>query len=114
MDVVRSLCTNIPNDERINAVKEALDKEPNKIIKTSAMTVFLCLILTLNIFIFIFNGKHCLQTKGCALVQIYEIIFMGKFEEIHIYPLINKKISSLCTIHRLYRYLLYGRDPKKN
>ena len=90
---VRSLYTNIPNDEGVNAVKEALDKEPNKTVKTSVITAFLYLILTLNNFIF--NGKHYLQTKGCAMGTIcaptYANIFMGKFEETHIYPLINKK-----------------------
>ena len=54
---------------------------------------FLTLILTLNNFIF--NGIHYLQTKGCAMgtkcALTYAHIFMGEFEELHIYPRIKDK-----------------------
>ena len=38
---VRSLHTSIPNDEGINAVKEAMDKEAYKTVKTSVIRIFL-------------------------------------------------------------------------
>ena len=48
---VKSLYTNIPNNEGIKAVKEAYDKHPNKTVLTKVITTFLSLILTLNNFI---------------------------------------------------------------
>ena len=48
-------------------------------------------ILTLNNFNF--NGRHFLQIKGCAMGTVaapsYATIYMGHFEETHIYPDIN-------------------------
>ena len=89
---VRSLYTNIPNEEGIQAVRETLNASPSRL-PTRVITTFLTLILTLNNFIF--NGIHYLQIKGCAMgtkcAPTYANIFMGKFEETHIYPRINDK-----------------------
>ncbi len=89
---VRSLYTNIPNEEGIQAVRDTLNTSPSRL-PTRVITTFLTLILTLNNFIF--NGLNYLQIKGCAMgtkcAPTYANIFMGKFEETHIYPRINNK-----------------------
>ena len=89
---VRSLYTNIPNNEGIQAVREKLNDSPSRL-PSRVITTFLMLILSLNNFIF--NGINYLQTKGCAMgtkcAPTYANIFMGKFEETHIYPRINDK-----------------------
>ena len=89
---VRSLYTNIPNDEGIQAVRNTLNASSNKL-PTRIITTFLLLILTLNNFIF--NGINYLQRSGCAMgtkcAPSYANIFMGVFEEKHIYPKIKDK-----------------------
>ena len=89
---VRSLYTNIPNNEGIQAVREKLNDSPSRL-PSRVITTFLMLILSLNNFIF--NGINYLQTKGCAMgtkcAPTYANIFMGKFEETHIYPRIHEK-----------------------
>ena len=89
---VRSLYTNIPNGEGIQAVRDSLNASSSRI-PTRVITTFLTLILTLNNFIF--NGVNYLQTKGCAMgtkcAPTYANIFMGKFENTHIYPRISNK-----------------------
>ena len=86
---VRALYTNIPHDEGVSSVQHTLLKN-KKIHTTSVIVKFLQLILTLNNFVF--NGKHYIQTKGCAMgtkcAPSYANIFMGYFEEKFIYPLI--------------------------
>ena len=47
---MRSLYTDIPNAERISAVKTALDNYTKKTTTTKVITTFLALILTLNNF----------------------------------------------------------------
>ena len=49
---VKSLYTNIPNNEGIKAVREAYDKQPSKSVSTEVIITFLSLILTLNNFVF--------------------------------------------------------------
>ena len=92
---MKSLYTNIPNDEGIKAVREAYDNHPNKTVATKA--TFLSLILTLNNFVF--NSINYLQIMGCAMGTIcapaYANIFMEQFEKQHIYPYIKNK-SILC------------------
>ena len=75
----RSLCTKIPSNEGVKAVETPLKRKnlPAKVIS------FMKLILTLNNFIF--NCTNFLQIKGYAILAI----FMGIFEETHIYPLIK-------------------------
>ena len=89
----KSLCTNIPNNEDIKAVREAYDKHPSKTVSTKVIVTFLSLILTLNNFIF--NCSHHLQVMGCAMGTIcapeYANIFMAQFEAKHIYPYIHNK-----------------------
>ena len=52
---VKSLYTNIQNLERIAAAQNASDNYPKESIATKVRTHFLALILTLNIYIYIFN-----------------------------------------------------------
>ena len=80
--VLKSLNTNIPNLERIVAIKNAYDNYPKKWIVTKVTEAFMGLILTLNNFIF--NCKHYLQIKGYAVGTICAPacanIFMASFE----------------------------------
>ena len=87
---VKSLYTNIPHQEGIEAVKASLDETPSSA-PTAVILTFIKLILTLNNFIF--NDHHYLQTKGCAMgtkcAPCYANLFMGKFETTYIYPKIK-------------------------
>ena len=56
---VKSLYTNIPNNEDIKTVREPYDKHPTKSVSTKVIITFLSLILTLSNFIF--NCSHYLQ-----------------------------------------------------
>ena len=91
---VKSLYTNIPNHEGIDAVRSFLTQS-DKQSQIPVITSFLWTILTLNNFTF--NDKHFLQTSGvsmgtkCALS--YANLFMGNFEKTHILPLIQEKSS---------------------
>ena len=95
---VKSLYTNIPNHEGIEAVKSALNSVSQKPIATKVIIKFLFLILTPNNFVF--NGIHYLQKIGCAIGTIcapnYANIFMGKFEKTYIYPYINQFSNFYC------------------
>ena len=89
---VKSLYTNIPNDEGVGAVRQFLSRA-GKSTLIPVITKFLWLILTLNNFIF--NGKHYLQTNGASMgtkcAPEYANLFMADFEEKFIYPRINGK-----------------------
>ena len=89
---VPSRYTNIPNNERIKAFETTLKR---KNLQTKVIISFLKLILTLNNFIF--NCTNFLQIKGCAMgtkcAPTYANIFMGIFEETHIYPLIKQRVQ---------------------
>ena len=84
---VKSLYTNIPKREGINAVKSFLDTSSIKQL-TPIITTFLRLILTLNNFIF--NDTNFLQTSGVSMgtkcAPSYANLFMGKFAEMYILP----------------------------
>ena len=85
---VKSLCISVPNAEGIKAVKESFDNHTCKNVVAKVITTFLALILTLNNFVF--NCKHYLQMKGCAVGTIYAPsyanIFMDHFGKKRIYP----------------------------
>ena len=87
---VRSLYTNIPHKEGIEAVKQKLKKSKPSI-NIKVILTFLKLILTLNNFVF--NGINYLQKRGCAMgtkcAPSYANIFMGWFEEKFIFPLLT-------------------------
>ena len=90
---VKSLYTNIPNNECIKAAKEAYDNHPNKTVVTKVIITFLTLMLTLNnIF---FNSINYLRIMRYAMGTIcapaYTNIFMAQFEKQHIYPYIKNK-----------------------
>ena len=95
---VKSLYTNIPNNEGIEAVKSALNSISKRPIATKVIIKFLFLTLTLNNFVF--NGIHFLQKIGCVMGTIctpnYANIFMGKFEKTYIYPYINQFSNFYC------------------
>ena len=80
---VRSVYTNIPNKEGIEAVETFLK---SKNIGTKIILTFLCLVLTLNNFVF--KCPNYLPIKGCAMdtkcASGYTNIFMGIFEERYI------------------------------
>ena len=82
---VRSLYTNTPNKEGIEAVKR-------KNIGTRIVSTFLRLVLTLNNFVF--NSQNYLQIKGCAMstkcAPSYANIFMVCLKK-DTYILLSKK-----------------------
>ena len=81
---VRSLYTNIPHKEGIEAVKQKLKKSKPSI-SIKVILTFLKLILTLNNFVF--NGINYLQKKSCAMGT--KCAPMGWFEEKLIFPLLT-------------------------
>ena len=97
---VRSLYTNIPNEEGIDAVKDFLRKRsrPGDNYLSRVLAIFLRLILTLNNFIF--HDQNFIQINGCSMgtkcAPPYASLFMGWFEALHIYPRINQHISMYC------------------
>ena len=76
---VRSLCTNIPNDEGMKALEESPDACQSKTKTTKIITTLMWLILTLNNFIF--NSLDHLQIKGYSMGSncspSYATIFYG-------------------------------------
>ena len=66
---VKSLYTNIANNEGIKAVEESYEKYKEKAASTKVIIAFLSLILALNNFVF--NCTHYLQTMGCTMDTIY-------------------------------------------
>ena len=91
--LVNDTITRFKNDEGIKAVREAYDNDPNKTVATKVVITFLCLVLTLNNFVF--NSINYLQIMECAMGTIcapaYVNIFMAQFEKQHIYPYIKNK-----------------------
>ena len=84
---VSSLYTNIPHEEGIHALENALSKTKlNSNITINAIKTMMYLILTLNNFIF--NNEFFLQIKGTAMgtraAPNYANIFMGAFERKYI------------------------------
>ena len=65
---VKSLYTNIPNNEGIKAVKRSYEKCKEKTVSTKVIIALFSLILTLNNFAF--NCTHYLQTMSCAMGTI--------------------------------------------
>ena len=91
---VKSLYTNIPNKEGIDAVRSFITQS-DKQSQIPVITSFLWLILTLNNFTF--NDKHFLQTSGVSMgtkcAPSYANLFMGNLEKTHILPLLQEKSS---------------------
>ena len=90
---VKSLYTNIPNDEGISAIDELLKENNTPTSLKTVIVTFLEMILTLNNFVF--NGHHYLQIKGCAMgtkcAPSYANLFMDNFESKNTYPITNQK-----------------------
>jgi hypothetical protein len=93
---VRSLYTNVPNDEGIEAVKSFLQKRnrPGDGALARIIATLLRLILTLNNFVF--NDQNYIQVNGASMgtkcAPTYASLFMGKFEETYIIPKIRNSI----------------------
>ena len=87
---VKSLYTNIPNAEGMEAVKSCFRAraKPGDGILAKVIIQFLTLILTLNNFLF--NDEHYIQINGCSMgtkcAPTYACIFMGWFENRYILP----------------------------
>ena len=90
---VRSLYTNVPNNEGIDAVKSYLRarNQPGDGALSKIISTFLWLILTLNNFVF--NDDNYIQINGASMgtkcAPTYSSLFMGRFEEINILPRIK-------------------------
>ena len=89
---VKSLYTNIPHNEGLEATKKFMSRHNIKPSLIVIVTTLLSLILTLNNFIF--NGINYLQKIGVAMgtkcAPTYANIFMGDFEEKYIYPFLGQ------------------------
>ena len=100
---VKSLYTNILNNEGIKAVREAFDKHPSKIVSPKIIITFLSLILTLNNFIF--NCSQYLQVMAFAMgticAPVYINIFLVQFEA-NTYTLTFMKKATTSKIDRQY------------
>ena len=87
---VRLLYMSIPNNKASAAT-------------TKIITTFLALILALNNFVF--NSIFYLQIKGCAIsticAPVFANIFMDKFEQKYIYPLIKDKLIVLLFLDQI-------------
>lgn len=113
---VRSLYTNIPNEEGLEALRHTLEKRRSGsyTAHSTVLLKFMELILTLNNFVF--NCVNYLQIKGCAMgtncAPSYANIFMGRFEETYIYPMISRR----CKIYLRYidDIFLIWTDTKDN
>ena len=95
---VKSLYTNIPNAEGMEAVKSCFRAraKPGDGILAKVIIQFLTLILTLNNFLF--NDEHYIQINGCSMgtkcAPTYACIFMGWFENKYILPKIRRFAST--------------------
>jgi hypothetical protein len=91
---VKSLYTNIPNAEGMDAVKARFRAraKPGDGILSKVIIQFLTLILTLNNFLF--NDEHYIQINGCSMgtkcAPTYACIYMGWFENLFIWPKISR------------------------
>ena len=89
---VKSLYTNIPNNEGIDAIKDYITKSDISNMKP-VLIAFLRLVLTLNNFSF--NGANYLQISGVSMgtkcAPAYANLFMGSFEDKYILPNIKNK-----------------------
>ena len=94
---VRSLYTNIPNDEGKEAIKSFFRarSRPGDNILSKVINTFLTLILTLNNFVF--NDDNYVQINGCSMgtkcAPSYASLYMGWFENLHILPRIKDHIT---------------------
>ena len=90
---VKSLYTNIPNNQGIKAVREAYNNYPIKALATNVIAMFLSLILTQHNFVF--NSIIFLQIMGYAMGTVCvpgnANITTGQFEKQHIYLFIQNK-----------------------
>ena len=95
---VRSLYTNISNEDGLRALTKTLGNRQTKLPNTNTSITLMNHVLTLNNFTF--NCDHYLQIKGCAMGTIaapsYATIYMADFEETYIYPQIRDTCMFYC------------------
>lgn len=112
---VRSLYTNIPNNEGLEAIKSYFRSRaaPGDQILSKVICTFLTLILTLNNFVF--NGENYVQTNGASMgtkcAPTYASLFMGRFEERHILPRIRDRV--LLYVRYIDDLLMIWRDSEE-
>ena len=98
---VRSVYSNIPNDNNIKACKEMLDTNETLSLPTEDIVQLIKIILQKNNFTF--NNQYYLQVPGTLIgtriTLSYPNIYMGK-PEIAILQRACKKNDSLVEIHR--------------
>ena len=113
---VRSLYTNIPNAEGIEAAKSYIEArgQPGDRKLSQVIANFLTLILTLNNFQF--NDENFVQINGASMgtkcAPSYATLFMGKFEETHILPRIKDLI--LLYVRFIDDILFLWKDTEEN
>lgn len=112
---VRSLYTNIPNNEGLEAVRTYFRSRaaPGDQILSKVICTFLSLILMLNNFLF--NGENYVQVNGASMgtkcAPTYASLFMGRFEEMHILPKIRDKV--LLYVRYIDDLLLVWKDSEE-
>ena len=74
---MRSLYTNIPNDEGMEAIRTFIRAQarPGHNILSKVISTFLALILTLNNLIF--NDENFVNINGCSMGPSYASLYMG-------------------------------------
>ena len=112
---VKSLYTNIPNNEGIAACKSYLNSSDKQQL-TPVISAFLNLILTLNNFKF--NDENFLQINGASMgtkcSPNYANLFMGKFEETRILPLLGNKSLYYCRFIDDIFFIFNGTEDELN
>ena len=111
---MKSLYTNIPNNEDIKAVREAYYNHPTNTVATKAIKTFLSLTQTLNNFVF--NSICYLQKMEGAAVTTSALAcpntFKAQFEKQQIYPFI--KINQYYTYDISMKHSWYGKELTNN
>ena len=111
---VKSLYTNIPHDDGIEACREALNTRTQLQPPTEDLVELIKQILTKNTFIF--AGQHYLQTHGTAMgtrmAPSYTNLFMGRLESRILAEAERKPDVCLVALHRrCLRHLDPWRKP---
>ena len=93
---VKALYTNIPNDEGLQALTQAIDKNQHKNVATTVMVTFMSLILTLNSFVF--NEKTTFKLKD---------VQRGRFVHPHSQTYSWENLSKYLSIHISKTYVFF-------
>ena len=81
---VTGLYSNIPHEEGLECLNEALDTRQDETVPTNFLVTLMRLVLMLNIFTF--NGKYYIQKIGTAMgtraAVVFANLFMGKIDKL--------------------------------